>query len=347
MIMNFNSLIKPKSVEAVKGAQKVRELDKSTGRTIVVYDQFVVEPLPKGFGTTIGNSLRRMLISSVEGSAIVGFKMNGVKHEFDVVSGIAEDVVNISLNLKMVELKSSSAERRRVRIKKRKDKGQQYVVVTAADITGDVEVLNPSQHILTITGDGTEVDMELYVERGVGYVPVEEQEGKFDDVEVVQVDAVFTPIKRVNYSVGEARFEQRTDYDKLTIEVETDGSVTPRDAIAFAAKIVKDYLSFFINFEEQKVVSASLSAQAGDNIETLLTKDLEELELSVRASNCLKNAGLKKLWELCSRSEADMLRTKNFGRKSLDEIKVVLAGMNLGLDMDLTKYGYKSSGEEG
>ena len=329
IVMNFKNLKKPKSVEPV-------------GEVTARYGKFVAEPLQKGFGTTIGNALRRVMLSSIEGSAVVGVKMAGVSNEFATVDGVAEDVVNIILNIKALELNVNNWEQRRVYIHK-KGPG----LVTAGDITGDttVEVFDPSQPILTITGENTEVYMELYVERGVGYVPSEEMEGKFDDVEIIPVDAVFTPIKKVSYHVDNARVGQSTDYDRLTLEIHTDGSVRPEDAIAFAAKIVKDFISLFINFEEISDDEAVIEPQNNDYIIEMLDKSIEELELSVRAYNCLKNANIKTLYELCSKTDAEMLKTKNFGRKSLEEIKKVLSELGLSLGMDLEGIGYKQHSE--
>ncbi len=331
IVMNFKSLKKPKSVEAI-------------GEVTSRYGKFVAEPLQKGFGTTIGNALRRVLLSSIEGAAIVGMKIAGVSNEFATLPGVAEDVVNIILNVKALEVNLHTWEQRRVYIKK-KGPG----VVTAGDITGDtaVEVLNPEQPILTITGQNTEVYMEFFVERGVGYLPSEEMENKFDDVEVIPVDAIFTPIKKVSYTVDNARVGQSTDFDKLTLEVETDGSVRPDDAVAFAAKIIKDFIKLFINFDEPSEVEAAEAPKNNEYVLEMLDKSIEELELSVRAYNCLKNANIKTLYELCSKTDAEMLKTKNFGRKSLEEIKKVLSELGLSLGMDLESLGYKQNNTEG
>ncbi|MDE7170007.1 MAG: DNA-directed RNA polymerase subunit alpha, partial [Mucispirillum sp.] len=235
-------------------------------------------------------------------------------------------------------------EQRRVYIRK-KGKG----AVTAGDIQGDetVEVLNPDQHILTISDDSTEVYMEFYVERGIGYVPSGEFEDKFSEIDILPIDAIFTPIKRVNYHVENARVGQSTDYDKLTMEIETDGSVRPEDAIAFSAKIVKDYMTQFINFEEKEDDETDVEENKGNSqIIEMLDNSIEELELSVRAYNCLKNANIKTLYELCSKTDGEMLKTKNFGRKSLEEIKKVLSDLGLSLGMDLENLGYKKTDTE-
>lgn len=325
ILMNFKSLIKPKKLEASPD---------NNSR----FGVFVAEPLERGFGITIGNSLRRILLSTIEGTAVVAVKINDITHEYATIPGVLDDVVNIILNIKALELNSNSHDQKRVYIKK---KGEG--VVTAKDIEGDstIEVLNPDQYIATITDPNTELNIELFVERGIGYIPSEEIKGKFNDIHIIPVDAIFTPIKRANFKVENARIGQSTDYDKLILEVETDGSITPENALGFAAKILKDHLDLFINFEEPDIAEdADRSEIKNDQILELLDKSIEELELSVRAYNCLKNAEIKTLAELCSKTDNDMLKTKNFGRKSLEEIKKVLHELGLGLGMDLESLGY-------
>ncbi len=331
IMMNFRNLMKPKKIEAI-------------GQITNRYGKFVAEPYEKGFGTTIGNALRRVMLSSIEGTAVVGVRISGVKNEFSTIPGVIEDVVEILLNIKSLELVSSSQEQRRVYIKK---KG--VGAVTAGDITGDadIEVLDPEQHILTITDSSAEVHIELYIERGIGYVTAGEFEDKFSEIDIMPVDAIFTPIKKVNYSVENARVGQSTDYDKLTMEIETDGSVRPEDSLAFASKIIKDYMMQFINFEEIIEQQAEEENTKGnDHIVELLDNSIEELELSVRAYNCLKNANIKTLYELCGKTDGEMLKTKKFGRKSLEEIKKVLSDLGLSLGMDLEGLGYKKKESE-
>jgi len=326
ILMNFKSLIKPKKLEASPD---------NTDR----FGVFVAEPLERGFGITIGNSLRRILLSSIEGTAVVGVKINDVTHEYTTIPGVLEDVVEIILNIKMLELNLNTHDQKRVYIKK---KGEG--VVKASDIFGDplVQVLNPDQHIATITDPNLELNIELYVERGIGYVPSEDMKGKFSDIHIIPVDAIFTPIKRANFRVENARVGQSTDYDKLILEVETDGSIAPEDAIGFSAKILKDHLDLFINFDEPDYSEETEKNEIrNDQILELLDKSIEELELSVRAYNCLKNAEIKTLAELCSKTDNDMLKTKNFGRKSLEEIRKVLSELGLSLGMDLEALGYK------
>jgi len=280
ILMNFKSLIKPKKIEASP--------DNNNRHGV-----FVVEPLERGFGITIGNSLRRILLSSIEGTAVVAIKINDVTHEYSTIAGVKDDVIDIILNIKMLELNSNSHDQRKIYIRK-KGAG----TVTAKDIEGDplVEVLDPDQYIATITDPNTELNIEMFVERGLGYVPSEELKNKFNDVQVITVDAIFTPIKKANFKVDNARVGQSTDYDKLTLEVETDGSIAPEDAIGFAAKILKDHMDLFINFEEpDEMEEFDYSEVRNDQILELLDKSIEELELSVRAYNCLKMLILKLL----------------------------------------------------
>lgn len=331
IIMNFHEIIKPKKIEAV-------------GEVTSKYGKYVAEPYEKGFGITVGNALRRVMLSSIEGTAVVGVKIEGVTNEFSTLPGVYEDIVDIVLNLKMLELKLGVHEQRRFYIRK-KGEGP----VTAGDISGEgqLEVLNPEQVICTITDPEIELYIELLIQRGLGYVPAEEFEKDVDELDVIPVDAIFSPIKRVNYFVENARVGQSTDYDKLVMEVETDGSITPEDAIAFAAKIVKDHMNLFINFEEPEVEDLDVDESGkNDQLFDLLDKSIEELELSVRAYNCLKNANIKTLAELCRRTDGEMLKTKNFGRKSLEEIKKVLQELGLGLGMDLEAIGYVNSDSE-
>jgi len=332
IIMDFRNIIKPTCTLSSK--------DSSAN-----HGSITIEPLGKGYGITIGNALRRMLLSSIEGSAIVGVKVRGASNEFTSIQGVQEDLVEIIMNLKSLSLNLHVHEQRRVYIEK-KGEGS----VTAADIKGDIqlEVLDPDQHIAMITDPAKELYMELFVERGLGYVPSEELDDRFDDVEIIPVDAVFTPIKKVNFTVGSARVGQSTDYDSLVMEVDSDGSITPEYAIAYAAKIIKDHMELFINFEEP-VYEETDKEEEKETVEMfgLLDKSIEELELTVRAYNCLKNASIKTLGELCSKNDSDMLKTKNFGRKSLDEIKSVLSDLGLSLDMDLDAIGYKLKKNDG
>jgi len=326
--MNWQEIIRPEKVDVTSKAN---------------YGKFVCEPLERGFGITIGNSLRRIILSSLYGAAIVSVKFENVMHEFSVVPGVLEDVTEIILNLKEVRLKLADAKPRTIRIRA-KGKG----VVTAGDIISDdgkCEVLNPEQPIATLNGDA-ELKMSMTVKVGKGYSLAEANKDEDDPVGTIPIDAVFSPIKRVNYVVGNARVGQRTDYDKLTLEVWTDGSLLPEDAVAYSAKILKEQMSIFINFDEQlepepeRKPDPSRTPKFNEN----LYRNVDELELSVRSANCLKNANIIKIYQLVNKTETEMLKTKNFGRKSLNEIKEVLGEMGLSLGMKLD--GFEAPDEE-
>ena len=317
-IENWRGLIKPKKIEIEK--------ETLTG----FYGKFVAKPLERGYGITIGNSLRRILLSSLRGSAITSVKINGVLHEYTSIADVVEDVADIILNLKEVRFELYTEDPKVINISK-KGKG----VVTAADfeIDNNIKVLNPDQHICTLS-KGANFDIECVVRWGRGYVVAEENKHESDPVGAIYIDSLFSPVRKVNYTVTNARVGQRTDYDKLTLEVWTDGSVSPDYAVAYASKILKDQLSVFINFEEEVEPSIESSAQMNEN--PFLDRGVGELELSVRSANCLKNANIKTIRELVSKSEHEMLRTKNFGRKSLTEIKEILKimGLHLGMKVD-------------
>jgi DNA-directed RNA polymerase subunit alpha len=322
MHKNWSELKKPKSLQA----------DKDT--LTATYGKFTAEPFERGFGTTLGNALRRVLLSSLQGAAISSVRVKGVLHEFSTIPGVAEDVTDIILNLKGVLIKLDGDGSRNVRIVK-KGAG----VIKAGDIATDshVKILNPDHHIATC-GKEADVEMEMVVSMGKGYVPAERNREERAPVGTIPVDALFSPIQRVNFIVSNARVENVTDYDKLVMEIWTDGSVKPDDALAYAAKIIKDQVQFFINFEEGL---AAVGAGPGDIIEppnANLYRPVEELELSVRSANCLKNANIRLIGELVQKSEAEMLKTQNFGRKSLNEIKDILAEMGLGLGMNLENF---------
>jgi DNA-directed RNA polymerase subunit alpha len=301
------------------------------------YGKFVCQPLERGFATTIGNGLRRILLSSVQGAAITTVKIDGAMHEFSTLPGILEDVTEIILNLKEVRLKLNTDNSTTVKIEKR-EKG----IVTAADINGGnaVEVMNPDKHICTITGDGSFI-AELEVKWGKGYSPAEKNKTEEQSVGVIPIDAIFTPIRKVTTLISQARVGQRTDYDKLTMEIHTDGSVKPEDALAFAAKILKEQMTVFINFNEDQIEHAEevkFDVKETKAINPNLSKSVEDLELSVRSANCLRNAQITYIGELVQKTEAEMLKTKNFGRKSLNEIKQLLQQMELSLGMKIDKW---------
>ena len=323
MYKNWRDLIRPKKLQV--------ETESLTN----TYGKFFAEPFERGFGTTLGTGLRRVLISSLQGAAIVSVKAKGVLHEFSAIPGVTEDATDIILNLKGVRLKVHGNESRMVRILQ---KGEG--VVKAKDIITDnnVEILNPEHHIATCSKDAN-LEMDLMVKVGKGYVPADRNRDEKAPVGTIPIDAIFSPISKVNFTVTNARVGQITDYDKLTIEVWSDGSVKPQDAVAYASKILKDQLSIFINFDED--VEPQEEAEPEEERERFnenLYRSVDELELSVRSANCLKNAGIKLIGELVSRSEAEMLKTQNFGRKSLNEIKDILVDMGLTLGMKLDNF---------
>lgn len=320
MHRNWRDLIKPKKLQV--------EAESYTN----TYGKFHAEPLERGFGTTLGNSLRRVLLSSLQGAAIASVRIKGVLHEFSAIPGVTEDVTDIILNLKGVRLKLYGNEPRTIRII---CKGEG--IVKAGNIITDpnVEILNPDHHIASCSKDAN-LEMEMVVKSGKGYVPADRNRDEKAPVGTIPIDSIFSPIQKVNFNVTNARVGQMTDYDKLILEVWTDGSIKPDDAVSFASKILKDQLSIFINFDESAEIVEEVEAEEEtEKTNENLYRSVEELELSVRSANCLKNAGIKLIGELVSKSEAEMLKTQNFGRKSLNEIKDVLAEMGLTLGMQI------------
>jgi len=320
MYRNWRDLIKPKRLEA-------SELTET-------YGKFVAEPFERGFGTTLGNSMRRVLLSSLQGAAITSVRIKNIQHEFSSVAGVTEDVTDIILNLKGVKVRLHGQDPRNVRIVK-KGAG----VIKAGDIITDnnVEILNPDHHIATC-GSETDLEVDMVVAMGKGYVAADKNRDETAPVGTIPIDAIFSPITKVNYNVSNARVGQITDYDKLTLELTTDGSVKPEDAVAFAAKILKEQLQIFISFDETDEPVHTVEDSETQKINENLYRSVEELELSVRSANCLKNAQINLIGELVQRSEAEMLKTQNFGRKSLNEIKDILSEMGLSLGMKLDSY---------
>jgi len=319
---NWRELIKPKSI--------VMEEDSRTAS----YGKFVCEPLERGFGITIGNALRRILLSSLQGAAIVSVQFQDVVHEFSTIPGVMEDVTDIILNLKEIKLKLNQVEESVVRLSK-----QGEGLVTAGDIESDgsVAVLNPAQHIATLNKEG-KLNMQLVVKMGKGYVSAESMKSIDYQIGVIPIDAIFSPIQKVNYVVTNARVGQITDYDRLTLEIWTDGSVLPEDALAYAAKILKEQMSSFITFQEEPEPAHTEEGEVEEKVNANLLRPVSELELSVRSANCLKNANITYIGELVQKTEAEMLKTKNFGRKSLNEIKSILEEMGLSLGMKLDNF---------
>jgi len=321
MQRNWRSLIKPKRVD----------IDEATHTPF--YGEFTCQPLERGFGTTLGNALRRILLSSIQGAAIVSVKFDGVLHEFSTLPGVKEDVTDIILNLKGVRLKLHQDGPRTIRLEATK-----VGVITAADIVTDetVEILNPDHYIATLVGKKASCRAEMVVKMGKGYVPAPSERDPEQPEATINMDAVFSPIKKVNYTVTYARVGQVADYDRLILEVWTDGSVLPEDAVAYAAKILQEQLDPFINFSEadEETEEAETDGKKED-INDILVRHVDDLELSVRSANCLKNAGINLIGELVMKTEAEMLKTKNFGRKSLNEIKEILQESGLGFGMKL------------
>ena len=300
------------------------------------YGRFSAQPFVRGFGTTIGNSLRRALLSSIEGAAITAVRIEGVLHEFSSIPGVVEDAIDIILNLKQIPFKLHTGEAKTIRVS-RSEPGE----MKSGDIEldEDVEVLDPNVHIATVS-EGGNLNIEMRIKRGRGYISADRN---FDDdlpVGYIPVDSVHSPITKVNFHVEAARLGQDTDYDKLLLEVWTNGSVTPEFAIGLAAKLIKDHMAIFINFEEEIHEQPEPVAQKSiPAYNEHLDKSIDELELSVRSYNCLKNSDIKTIRDLVQKKESEMLKTKNFGRKSLNEIKDILTGMGLGLGMQFDDQG--------
>jgi len=327
---NWRDLIKPRRLEV-----DAESLTNS-------YGKFVAEPLERGFGTTMGNSIRRVLLSSLQGAAITSVKIEGnngtAEHEFTTLPEVSEDVTDIILNLKEVRLRMHTNEVKTIRIEAEGPKE-----VKAGDIIADdqIEVLNPGHHICTLA-EGGKLRMEMTCRRGRGYVPAPSNKVPGAPIGTIAIDSLFSPIAKVNYQVTNARVGQQTDFDKLSLEVWTDGSVSPQDAIAFAAKIVKEQLTVFINFEETEEPVAVESPREETKLNENLFRSVDELELSVRSANCLQQANIRTIGDLVQKTETEMLKTKNFGRKSLKEIKEILAEMGLSLGMKLENWPPKT-----
>ena len=321
---NWRELIRPRGLTV--------DQDSATDR----YGRFSCEPLERGFGITLGNSLRRVLLSSLQGAAIIAVKFDDVSHEFTSIPDVVEDVTDIILNLKEVILKLHDAKEFTLRIEV---EGPAEVKAKDIATNAQVEVLNPDHHIATVTRGGR-LACEVVIGPGRGYVPTERRVNPDADKEIgwIQLDSLYSPVRKVNYAVTNARVGQITDYDKLTLEVWTNGSLKPDDAVAYAAKILKEHLNIFINFEEEDESLLAETEEPEQQVNENLFRPVDELELSVRSANCLQNAGIKLIGELVQRTEAEMLKTKNFGRKSLKEIRDILAEMDLQLGMKIENW---------
>ncbi len=320
---NWLDLIKPEKIASK--ADKYRDAKR--------FGVLVAEPLERGFAMTLGNAIRRVLLSSLQGAAVTGIKIAGVQHEFSTIPGVREDVINIILNVKQIALRSHTDMPRTLQLHA---KGP--CDVTAGMITGssDIEVVNPDLVICSLDR-GSELNMELMVQNGKGYRPANQNRPEDAPIGLIPVDSIFSPVRRVAYTIDNTRVGQVTDYDKLTLEVETNGAVTPEDAVAYAARILQDQLAVFINFSDPDAIGAS-SMQVELPFNRNLLRKVEELELSVRSANCLKNDNIIYIGDLVQKSETDMLRTPNFGRKSLNEIKEVLVTMGLSFGMNIPSW---------
>ena len=319
MYRNWRSLVRPRFLEVDQGTLTDR------------YGKFEAKPLERGYGMTLGNSIRRILLSSLQGAAVTSVKIDGVLHEFSTVPGVREDIANIILNIKQLKLRHHGDSVETITLEESGEKD-----VTAADIktTQNIEILNPDLHIASL-GPSGKLKVEMVVKMGKGYVPAERNKSDDMPIGAIPIDSIFSPIVKVSYNVTNARVGQRTDYDRLVVEVWTDGSAKPDDALAYSAKILKDQLQVFINFDETYEPEEVEELEEESKLNPNLYRKVDELELSVRSANCLQNANIKYIGELCQRSESEMLKTKNFGRKSLNEIKEILTSMGLSLGMQL------------
>jgi DNA-directed RNA polymerase subunit alpha len=317
-----------------RGFQKPKRLATDTETLTDKYGRFYAQPFERGFGTTIGNALRRVLLSSIEGAAVTAVKIEGVLHEFQSIPGVVEDATDIILNLKQIPFKLNGDGPKAIYLK-----ADQPGVVTSGMIEadGDVEVLDKNVYVATVS-EGGKLEMEMRLKRGRGYVSADKNFDEDLGLGFIPIDSVHSPVRKVNYTVEAARLGQITDYDKLDIEIWTNGSIAPADALGLAAKLLKDHMTIFINFEEE--LETETREEKGPQIRNEnLNRSVEELELSVRSYNCLKNANIQTIGELVQKTEAEMLKTKNFGRKSLNEIKEILASMGLSLGMKIDEQG--------
>jgi DNA-directed RNA polymerase subunit alpha len=324
-----------------KGFQRPKRLEVDRETLTAKFGRFTAQPFERGFGTTVGNALRRILLSSIEGAAVTALKIEGVLHEFTAIPGVVEDTTDIILNLKQIPFRLHSDHPETMSLS-----AEGPCTAKSGDIkaSANVEILDPTVPVLTLSEEGS-ISMEMRLKRGRGYVPADRN---FDDdlgIGYIPIDSVHSPVRKVNYIVEDARLGQTTDYDKLTLEVWTNGAVTPQDAVAYAAKILKDHMAIFINFEETPEEDLDFPTTEDERLLETLSRSVDELELSVRSYNCLKNADIKLIGDLVTKTEPEMLKTKNFGRKSLNEIKDILAemGLSLGMNVDAKKLKARST----
>jgi DNA-directed RNA polymerase subunit alpha len=319
---NWQELIKPTKLDIIPGHDATR------------HARIVAEPLERGFGLTLGNALRRVLLSSIQGAAVTAVQIDGVLHEFSSIPGVREDVTDVVLNIKQMSLSLAAEGAKRLTLSK---KGPGVVTAGDVELTADVEIHNPDLVLCTLD-EGAEVRFEFTINTGNGYVPAEKNRPEDAPIGLIPVDSLYSPVRRVSYNVENTREGQVLDYDKLTMDIETNGTVTPEDALALSARILQDQLQSFINFEEPEARVEEVSAIEETGFSAALLKKVDELELSVRSANCLKNDNIVYIGDLIQKSEGEMLRTPNFGRKSLNEIKEVLAEMGLHLGMDVPNW---------
>src|SRR6202050_4635999 len=318
-----------------KSFQKPKRLVANTETLTERFGQFTAQPFQRGFGTTIGNSLRRVLLSSIEGAAITAVRIDGVEHEFSPIPGVVEDATDIILNLKQIPFKIMGEGVKTVRL----TIDQQGDVRSGQiETDADVEVLDRDVHVATVS-EGGKLSIEMRLKSGRGYVSADKNFDEDLALGYIPIDSVHSPVRKVNFAVEAARLGQMTDYDKLTLEVWTNGAISPQDAIGHAAKLLKDHMTIFINFEEITELTEEPAERSLDRVSDQLNRSVEELELSVRSYNCLKNAGIQTIGDLVQKSESEMLRTKNFGRKSLNEIKEILSGLGLSFGMKFDAQG--------
>ena len=318
-------------IQKFKGLQKPKRLECELETLTSTYGKFYAEPFERGFGLTIGNALRRILLSSIEGAAVTTVRITGALHEFSTIPGVKDDVTDIILNIKGLRVKLHVDHPKTLYLKA---SSEGEVRASHINPDPDVEILNPELYIAALDKDG-KLEVEMEVRHGRGYVQAERNKKEGQPVDMLAVASIFSPIRKVNFLVEDTRVGQVTDYNKLILEVWTDGSVLPQDAVAYAAKILKDHLSIFINFEEEPEGEGAAVDEEKERLLEHLNRSVDELELSVRSANCLKNSSIRYIYELVQKTEAEMLKTKNFGRKSLNEIKEILAGMGLALGMKL------------
>jgi DNA-directed RNA polymerase subunit alpha len=306
------------------------------------YGRFVIEPLERGFGATVGNSLRRVLLSSLEGDAIISMRIDGVQHEFGTIPGVVEDVAEIALNLKSVRLKlHGTKESKIIRIKASEKKS---ISAAALAVDEEITVINPDMHLLTLN-QGANVDMELVIGRGRGYVSADRNKTEDQPIGTICIDAIFSPVEKVNFVVEDARVGQTTDYNRVILEIWTHSGLLPEDALASAAKLLIRHFNIFVKAEEDEDYSRTARSEESEEVRKYLDKTVSELELSVRAANCLRAANIKGIADLVQKTEPEMLKYRNFGKKSLEEIKAVLIGMGLDFGMDLSDYDLDSETE--